>query len=313
MIQLGDVESAAERISSRVRHTPLLHSEELSAHLGRRVSLKLEMLQHTGSFKPRGAFNQLLSLDDVGRGVVGFSGGNFAQALSYAAGKLGTPALVVMPESTPRVYLDGTRRWGADIELVPTVERAIERVEELVADDGWSYTHPFAPESMIAGNGSLGLEVMADAPDATDVVVAIGGGGFISGVATAVRGRSPGTRVWGVETEGADAMSQALAAGEVVTTPVTSLAKTLGAPYVSELTLETVSRLVEEVVVVSDADAYGSLVQIMEQCDVLTELAASCTLAGAERLQDRLGDHVVLVLCGGNVSAEDLGRYRELF
>ncbi|MDH3731388.1 MAG: pyridoxal-phosphate dependent enzyme, partial [Acidimicrobiia bacterium] len=162
------------------------------------------------------------------------------------------------------------------------------------------------------GNGSVGLELVADAPDVTDVVVSIGGGGFIAGVAAAVKGLVPKARVWGVETEGAAAMSLALAAGKPVTIEPTSIAKTLAAPWVSELTLAATRHYVEGVTVVSDAAAVSALEYILERTKILTEPASSCTVAAAEELAPRFGEHVVIVLCGGNVSLADLVRWRAL-
>lgn len=314
MIDLTDIQAARSRIEPYVVRTPLIASRSLSERLGSRVSLKVEAFQRTGSFKPRGAINQLLGLsgEDRARGVVGFSGGNFAQGLAYAGGQLGVVTTVVMPQGTPANYVDATRGYGATVELVPSITDAIARVEELVAG-GMAAVHPFDNMDMICGNGSLGLEIVEDAPDVTDVVVSIGGGGFISGVAAAVRGLRPQARVWGVETEGADAMSQALLKGEPVTIEPTSIAKTLAAPWVSERTLRIVQELVASVTVVSDAAAFAALEYILERTKILTEPAASCTLAAAEVLAPQIGDHVVIVLCGGNVSLADVVRWREEF
>lgn len=312
MIRLEDISRARERVGSYIRRTPLVRSQTLTERLGANAYLKLELFQKTGSFKPRGAFNQLLGLSSSSAGVVGFSGGNFAQGLAYAGRTLGIDTTVVMPEGTPANYMDATRGYGAKIDLVPDIAAATDRVAELVAG-GRAAAHPFDNPDMMAGNGTLGLEIVEDVPEVTDVIVSIGGGGLITGVATAVRSLLPGVRVWGVETEGADAMTLALAAGKPVTMTPTSIAKTLAAPYVSRETLEAVQRLVEEVVVVSDAEAYGSMVLLLERAKVLTEPAAGCTLAAADRLRDHLGAHVVLVLCGGNVSVADLIEFEGRF
>jgi threonine dehydratase len=314
MIDLAAIQAARSRIEPYVVRTPLVGSRSLSERLGSRVSLKVEAFQRTGSFKPRGAVNQLLGLSDEARaaGAVGFSGGNFAQGLAYAGGQLGVATTVVMPEGTPANYVNATRGYGATVELVPSITDAIARVDELVAE-GLASVHPFDNLDMIHGNGSVGIEIVEDAPDTTDVIVSIGGGGFISGVAAAVRGLLPEARVWGVETEGADAMSQALLKGELVAIEPTSIAKTLAAPWVSELTLTAVQELVASVTVVSDAAAFAALEYILERTKILTEPAASCTLAAAEVLAPQLGDHVVIVLCGGNVSLADVVRWRGEF
>lgn len=311
MITLEEIQAAASTIDGLVARTPVVTSRTLSERLGTKVSLKLELLQRTGSFKPRGAFNQLLGLSDEqrSRGVVGFSGGNFAQGLAYAGQQLGVTTTVVMPEGTPANYVAATKGYGATVVLMPSMSEAIAEVGLLV-QAGLTATHPFDNLDMMRGNGSLGLEVIEDVPDVTDVVVSIGGGGFIAGVATAMKGLKPDVRVWGVETEHGDAMARALAADKVVTINPTSIAKTLNAPWVSDDTLDAVQRLVESVTVVSDADAVDSLVFLLERAKVLTEPAASCTLAAADVLKDRFGDHVVLVLCGGNVSLDDVARWR---
>jgi threonine dehydratase len=313
-IGLGDVQAAVPRVSPHVVRTPLVPSLALSERLGTRVSLKLEVLQVTGSFKPRGAFNEVLHLSDEGRrrGVVGVSGGNFAQGLAYAGKSLGVPVRILMPEGTPEHYVSATRGHGAEIELVPTIAEAFARADAY-RHQGLTPLHPFDDPNMMAGNGTLGLEVVEDAPDASDVFVSIGGGGLMTGVATAVKGLRPAVRVWGVETRGCDAMRLALDAGHPVEMRPTSIAKTLAAPWVSEGTLAAAQALLEEVVVVPDGAAVESLVMLAERAKVLTEPAASCTLAAAEAVAGRLGEHVVLVLCGGNVTLSDVAGWRERF
>jgi threonine dehydratase len=173
--------------------------------------------------------------------------------------------------------------------------------------------HPFDDPLVMAGQGTVGLEIVEDLPDVTDVVVSIGGGGFIAGVATAVKSLNPSARVWGVETEGADAMSQALAAGHPVQLDaITSIARTLGAPSVSDRTLALAQKYLESVTLVPDAEAMSALYLLLERAKVLTEPAASCTWAAAQRLRSHFStsSQVVLVLCGGNISIEDLCRYQ---
>ena len=307
-MQLSSIEAARERIAPQVKHTPLNRSETLSRHLGTNVYVKLELFQKTGSFKVRGAFNKLLSLsrDELSNGVVAVSGGNHAQAIAYASSVLGLDSIVVMPDSTPMNYLDATRGYGAKVELVPTIAEAFAAADKH-RSEGRVFVHPFDDELVMAGQGTLGLEIINDLPEVTDVVVSIGGGGLMSGVATAIKQSRPDARVWGVETVGADAMSQALAAGHPVTLPaITSIAKTLGAPSVSEATLAAAQKYLESVTVVTDAEALLALRLILERLKVLTEPAASCTLAAAEKLKSNFGDHVVLILCGGNLALSDL-------
>jgi threonine dehydratase len=314
-ISLDDVLAAAGRIGPYIKRTPLVRSSFLSDRLGTNVYLKQEVLQKTGAFKVRGAFNKMLTLTPAQRahGVVAVSGGNHAQAVAYAARTLGLKAVICMPENTPKNYLDATRGYGAEIALVPTVWDAFAEADRLT-NLGWANVHPFNDPLVMAGQGTLGLEIVEELPELTDLVVSIGGGGLIGGVATAVKGRSPEARIWGVETEGADCMSRALAAGHVVEMPaITSIAKTLGAPAASEETLEMARRYLESVTVVPDREALDSLVLLLERTKLLTEPAASCTLAAAERLKGNFGPnrHVALVLCGGNISLSDLCHYLE--
>jgi len=311
-ITLSDIEAARVRIAPHVRRTPLTRSDTLSRRLGTNVYLKAEMFQKTGAFKVRGAFNKMLSIGDRARehGVVAMSGGNHAQAVAYAARELGMHALIFMPQSTPKNYVDGTRGYGATVSFVPSSIDGFAAMDEYAAK-GWVAVHPFNDPLVMAGQGTAGLEILEDAPQTTDVMVSIGGGGLIGGIATAVKSLRPDVRVWGVETEGADCMAQALAANRVVTLgAVTSIARTLGAPAASEETLAAVRKYVESVTVVSDAEAIAALRLLLERTKMLVEPAGSCTLAAAERLQSRFGPdrHVVLFLCGGNIGLDDLCR-----
>lgn len=313
MITLDDIRSARERITGRVARTPLVPSSTLSVRLGARVFLKLELFQKTGSFKVRGAFNKVLSIPEKqrGRGLAAVSGGNHAQAVAYVGGRLGLPAVILMPKNTPRNYIEATRGYGAEVVLVPSAAEAFERIAEYERE-GWTSVHPFDDPKVMCGQGTVGLEIVEDVPDVTDVIVSIGGGGFIGGVATALKSLKPSVRMWGVETEGADAMSQALAQGKPVHLPaITSIARTLGAPSVSERTLALAQKYLESVTLVSDAEAVLALRFLLERAKILTEPAASCTLAAADRLRDRFSPDscVVLVLCGGNTAVEDLCRW----
>ena len=311
-VTLSQIQNARQRIAACVRRTPLMPSASLSERLKTNVFVKMELFQKTGSFKVRGAFNKALSLnaEERGRGLVAVSGGNHAQAVAYAARTLGLKALILMPENTPKNYVDATRGYGAEIKFSPDVHAAFADVAEHERA-GATYIHPFDDPAVIAGQGTLGLEILDDLPQVTDIVVSVGGGGLIGGIATAVRTLKPSVRVWGVETEGADCMSKSLAAGKIVTLEaITSIARTLGAPAPSERTFEMARNLLESVTVVSDREALASLRFLLERLKVLTEPAASCTLAAAEKLRDRFTPdcHVALVLCGGNMPVEDLAR-----
>ena len=307
------MKAAAKRIRPFVKRTSLERSESLSERLGTNIFVKYELFQKTGSFKVRGAFNKLLLLseEERARGVVAVSGGNHAQAVAYTSHILGVNAIVAMPQNTPRNYVDATHSYGATVDLQPTIADAFRRVEELAAD-GRIVMHPFDDPVIISGQGTVGLEIIEDLPEVTDVIVSIGGGGLAGGAAIALKAASPQIRVWGVETEGADAMSQALAAGEPVTlSAITSIAKTLGAPFVTERTLRIAQHLFESVTVVPDAEAVDALKFIAERLKVITEPAAACTLAAAERLRSKFdpSGNVVLIFCGGNTSMSDVCSY----
>jgi threonine dehydratase len=311
-ISLSDIQTARQRIAPCIRRTPLTPSATLSERLKSNVYVKLEVFQKTGSFKVRGAFNKALSLrpEERGRGIVAVSGGNHAQATAYVARALGLRALILMPESTPRNYVDATRGYGADIKFAANASAAFAEVAQYERD-GWAYIHPFDDPLVMAGQGTVGLEILDDVPQLTDVIISIGGGGFMSGVATAVKSLKPGVRVWGVETEGADCMSKSISSGKIVTLEtITSVARTLGAPAPSERTFATAKELLESVTVVSDREAVAAMRFILERLKVLTEPAASCTLAAADRLKDHFSSdrHVALIFCGGNISVEDLAR-----
>jgi threonine dehydratase len=316
-LSLDLISRAQHRLRGLVHRTPLIHSTTFSAHLGAPTYLKLECLQKTGSFKPRGAFNRMLELseEERKRGVVAVSGGNHAQGVAYAAKQLGLGATICMPMTTPRNYLDATRGYGADIILCPDIHAAFARAASL-HDQGMTLVHPFDDALVAAGQGTVGLEILEDLPEVTRVYVSIGGGGFIGGIATAIRTIKPEVKIIGVETHGADAMAQSLAAGNLVELPaITSIARTLGAPKVCDFTYELVCALVEEVVVVDDAAAARALFFILERTKQLTEPASSCCLAAAEKQREMISakDRVVLVLCGGNVSTEDLASYYARF
>ena len=307
------IKQAQQRIKPYVKRTTIEYSQTLSSYLGTNVFVKFELFQKTGSFKVRGAFNKLLSLsaEERKRGVVAISGGNHAQAVAYASNVLDVNAVVLMPQSTPQNYSVATRNYGATVDLQPTIQDAFKKIKEYESQ-GRIFIHPFDDPLVMAGQGTVGIEIMEDLPATTDIIISIGGGGFAGGVSTAVKAIKPGVRIWGVETIGADAMSQALKAGHPVElAAITSIAKTLGAPSVSDQTLAIAQKNLEEVIVVSDDEAVQALTFILERLKVLTEPAASCTVSAASRLKDQFGkdNNLVLIFCGGNLSVEDLCRY----
>ncbi|EFE71191.1 threonine/serine dehydratase [Streptomyces viridosporus] len=316
MIGIADIEAAAERIAGHVVRTPTAASPGLSALLGVPVTAKLELLQRTGSFKARGAAAKLLSLGEAERaaGVVAVSGGNHGIALAAMARALEVKATVVMPRSAPARSVELVESSGATVQLTDGMESAFALMTRL-RQEGLTPVHPFDDPVVIAGQGTVGLEFAADAGDLTDVLVSIGGGGLIAGVAAALRALRPGVRVWGVETEGAQAMSEALAAGGPVPVALSSIVSTLSAPAVSQLTYEHVSELVTEVLVVPDREAVLGSLALADHAKVWAEPAAGCLLPAARRVLERVGEgaRLGLVVCGGNVTTGDMIAWTERF
>ncbi|WBO68193.1 threonine/serine dehydratase [Streptomyces camelliae] len=316
MIGISDIEAAAERIAGHVVRTPTVPSPGLTALLGAPVTTKLELLQRTGSFKARGATAKLLSLSEAERaaGVVAVSGGNHGIALAVMAAALDVKATVVMPRTAPARSVELAEAAGASVRLTDGMGSAFELVLRL-RDEGLTLVHPFDDPVVIAGQGTVGLEFAEDARELTDVIVSVGGGGLIAGVAAALRARRPDVRVWGVETAGAEAMSAALKAGGPLQVPVSSLVTTLSAPSVSQLTYDHVSALVEEVLVVPDREAVQGCLDLADHAKVWAEPAAGCLLPAARQVLARVGDgaRLGLVVCGGNTTPRELMGWADEF
>ncbi|MEU9347154.1 threonine/serine dehydratase [Streptomyces sp. NPDC048278] len=316
MIGISDIESAARLIEGHVVRTPTVPSPGLSELLGAPVTAKLELLQRTGSFKARGAAAKLLSLTEAERaaGVVAVSGGNHGIALAVMAAALDVKATVVMPRTAPARSLALVAEAGASVRLTDGMGSAFELLPRL-RDEGLTLVHPFDDPVVIAGQGTVGLELAEDADDVTDVIVSIGGGGLIAGVAAALRARRPGVRVWGVETAGAQAMSEAVAAGAPLPVEVSSIVTTLSAPSVSRLTYDHAAALVEEVLVVPDREAVRGSLEFAEHAKVWAEPAAGCLLPAARQVLERVGAgaRIGLVVCGGNVTHQEISEWTARF
>ncbi|MEW2498827.1 threonine/serine dehydratase [Streptomyces nodosus] len=316
MIGIADIRAAGERIAGHIVRTPTVESPGLSALLGVPVTAKLELLQRTGSFKARGATARLLALSEAERaaGVVAVSGGNHGIALAVMAAALEVKATVVMPRTAPARSVELVEATGATLRLTDGMAEAFALTGRL-RDEGLTLVHPFDDAVLVAGQGTVGLELAEDAGALTDVLVSVGGGGLISGVAAALHALRPGVRVWGVETEGAEAMSRALAAGGPLPVELSSVVTTLSAPSVSRLTYDHVSALVTEVLVVPDAEAVRGSLELAEHAKVWAEPAAGCLLPAARRVRERVGDGVRLglVVCGGNATVADLMGWADRF
>ena len=316
VIGISEIEAAAERIAGHVLRTPTVPSPGLSALLGVPVTTKLELLQRTGSFKARGATAKLLSLSERerARGVVAVSGGNHGIALAVMAADLDVKATVVMPRSAPARSVEIVAATGASVRLTDDMAEAFALMKPL-QEEGLTLVHPFDDPVVIAAQGTVGLELAADAGDLTDVIVSIGGGGLIAGVAAALRALRPSLRIWGVETEGAEAMTAALAAGGPVPVTLSSVVSTLSAPSVSQLTYDHVSALVDEVIVVPDREAVQGTLDLADHAKVWSEPAAGCLLPAARRVLDRVGAdaRLGLIVCGGNSTTGDVTGWAERF
>lgn len=309
-IPIEDIQSAAERIEDWIHHTPLLSSRRLGEEIGARLWVKAECLQKTGSFKPRGAVNRLLTLSDEQRaaGVVTVSAGNHAQGLAYAAGRLGVSCTVVMPESAPTTKVDAAQGYGAKVILHGTVGEAFDKAMEL-ANGGLTLAHPYDDLMVIGGQGTVGLEILEDLDDFDVVVVPIGGGGLISGIASAVKARRPGVRIYGVEPHGASAITAARTSGQPVPIEPQSIADGLMAPIAGLLTLEVINDLVDDVVLVDDHQIASAMAAIANSTKLVTEGAGAAAIAAlrAGLIPLDRSDTVVAVLSGGNIEPAHFG------
>ncbi len=307
-----ELREAAARLGPVLRPTPILRSASLSAATGASVHLKLETLQPTHSFKVRGALNALLSLPPEGRrrGVVAASQGNHGLGLAWAAARLGVGASVYLPADAPPARVVALERLGAAVTLKgASWDEANACAIDAAQATGRHYVHPFNDRSVMAGAATVFIELNEQLPAIDLVVASVGGGGLLSGLIAAARRLSPGTRVVGVETEGADCMARSLAAGAIVTLPaITSVARSLGARRTEPPQFEVVSRHGQGVVVVSDEVTKRQVLASWRSDRLLVEPAAACVLAAlAEgRVQVKAGERVVAVACGANVELDEI-------
>jgi threonine dehydratase len=305
-------ESAFELVAPHTHRTPLLTSRMLSERSGFDVRLKAEMFQRTGSYKIRGPLNKFSRLSDEqrARGVVCSSAGNHAQGVALAAQIYGINAVVVMAENATASKVAATRGYGAEVVRHGQIwDEANEKAKELVRDRGLTYVHPFDDLDLIAGQGTLGLEVVRDWPDVDIIVVPIGGGGLISGVSMAARALKPNVKIIGVESSGAPGMYDSVRAGSVVTLDrVDCIIDGLRVKRVGETTFEVVRRYVDEIVTLPDERIFDAMIWIMTHAKVVVEGAAAAPVGA---LLDGLvkappGTKVACVLSGGNVDLEQL-------
>jgi threonine dehydratase len=300
-----DVLGARDAIAGRLHRTPVLSSATLGEHAGAPVHLKAELFQRTGSFKPRGVLTKLDSLSDKEkrRGVIGISAGNHAQALAYCAALEGLDALIVMWEGASTQKIEATRAYGAQVDLeADGPGGAFERLAEVMEETGRALVHPFDDPFTIAGQGTVGLEILEDVPETTVIVVPVGGGGLVSGIAIATEGR----RVVAVEPELSDALSQGLEAGEPVNVQPRSIADGLSAPFAGEHAIRICQGLGVESVLVSEDELADGMRFLYGRAKLACEPAAAAAVAAllAGKVALEPGDTAVAVVSGGNVEPE---------
>ena len=309
-LALKKIRHARERIKGYVRHTPLAPLPQLQDDVPPQLRLKLENLQVAGSFKSRGVFNTLLQLSDEvkQRGVIAASGGNHGVALAYGAYRLRIPATIYLPATASADRVSRISRWGAQviqhgIAWDDAHFKALEHAEEA----GLHYVHPFDAERTMAGQGTLGLELLENVPDMDFVLIAIGGGGLIGGMSAAIKQSKPDVRIVGVEPVGATSMLESLKAGRVIELPeVRTIADTLAPRAVSEATLALSKRYVDDVVLVDDASMIDAMRWLWVNANQLVEPAGAAVIAAL--LQNKVDAsrfrHPVALICGGNAAAE---------
>jgi threonine dehydratase len=311
MIPLADIRTAAERLAGKIHRTPVLGSRMLGEPLGTRLLLKCECFQKTGSFKPRGALNKVLSLPDSerARGLVTVSAGNHAQAVAWAARTVGTPCVVVMPEGAPRSKLEAVRGYGAEVVLHPDRTTLFDRLHEVERERGLTFIHPFDDPVVLAGAGTVGLEIVEQVPDVELVVVPVGGGGLMGGVTSAVKGLRPNTRVVAVELEAGPGLGPALAAGKPVPAPrpAGTLADGMTPPFVGALPLE-IARHLDAIVTVTESEIVDALQLIFTRAKLYVEGSGAAATAAllAGKVKALAAGATVAIASGGNVDPERL-------
>jgi threonine dehydratase len=314
MLTFGDIEAARKRIGDAVYQTPCAYTKTLSDLTGTRLFLKLENLQMSGSFTERGAANKLLSLGDEerARGVIAASAGNHAQGVAYHARRLGVRAVIVMPTATPLVKVSATRGFGAEVVLHgANYDEAYAEARRIEAAESLTFIHPFDDDAVMAGQGTIGLELVEQNPYLDAVVVAVGGGGLAAGVATAIKETNPRIRVYGVEPKGMPSMKLALEAGAPVTVPASkTIADGVAVKTVGARTFEVCQRYLDDVVLVDEEEIAEAILLLLEREKTVAEGAGAAPLAALvhQRLPQLVGKKVAAVVCGGNIDVNVIAR-----
>jgi threonine dehydratase len=316
MLEGPDIAAARKRIEGAIYHTPCAHSRTLSELSGVRCFIKLENTQMTGSFKERGAANLLLQLEPAerARGVAAASAGNHGLAVAFHAARLGVSAVIVMPEWAPLIKVTSARRHGAEVILFgANYDEAYGRARQLAIERGLFFVHPFDDERVIAGQGTLGLELLEQCPDMDAVVVPIGGGGLVGGVGLAIKTARPEVRVIGVQAEALDAMKQALAAGvRTILPPASTIADGIAVRQVGAVTLDLARHYLDDIVTVTEEELANAILLLLEIEKTVVEGAGAASLAALlNRKLGLEGRNAVLVLSGGNIDVTMISRIIE--
>jgi threonine dehydratase len=309
MIPLSEIRAAAERLAGTIHRTPLMSAQSIGARARVELQLKCECFQKTGSFKPRGALNKVLSLSaaERARGLVTVSAGNHAQAVAWAARHVEAPCVVVMPAGAPRSKLDAVRGYGAEIVLHDDRATLFDKLREVEAARGLTFVHPFDDPVVLAGAGTVGLEVFDDSPGLDVVVVPVGGGGLLGGTSSAIKALAPGARVVAVELEAGPGLGPALAAGKPVPAPrPDTLADGMTPPFVGALPLAIAREAVDEVVTVTEAEIVEGMLLLMTRAKLYVEGSGAAATAAivAGKVKAPAGARVVAIVSGGNVDPE---------
>ena len=313
MFDLSHIRTAQERIAGKVHRTPLLSAASLGERVGVRLFLKCESFQKTGSFKARGALNKLLTLSDTerARGIVTVSAGNHAQAVAWAARLVEAPCVVVMPADAPRSKVDAVRGYGAEIVFHEDRGTLFDKLAEVRDARGLTFVHPFDDPVVLAGAGTAGLEIVEDLPEVDLVIVPVGGGGLLGGVATAVKSLQPEARVVAVELAAGPGLAPAVAAGKPVPVPrpAGTLADGMTPPFVGALPLEIVRRLHVELATVTEDEIAEAMRMLVSRAKLVAEGSGAAATAAllSGRITVRPGSTVVALVSGGNVDPDRLG------
>ncbi|EAX47394.1 threonine dehydratase [Thermosinus carboxydivorans Nor1] len=314
-VTLDDVKKAQAALAGLVHHTPLDRSHTFSAMVGCEVYLKLENLQKTGSFKIRGAYNKIHSLtdDEKRRGVIAASAGNHAQGVAFAARLAGIRATIVMPEVAPLAKIMATRGYGAEVLLAGAVyDEAFQKAKQVQAEKGQTFIHAFNDPAVIAGQGTVGLEILHDLDDVSAIVAPIGGGGLIAGIAAAVKELAPHVKIYGVQAQGASAVYMSKQAHELKTTPdAVTMADGIAVKVPGDLTFAIIDKYVDDVVVVDDEATAGAILMLLERAKLMVEGAGAVSLAAVLHGKIPAKGKVACILSGGNIDVNFISRIIE--